>query len=182
MRGARPALALLAVPLLVVAILGADGALTTELARLALVVGSCVTVGRLLAGRDPAAVPQARDRRDGDRRRDLHLQQPLGRPERPVRAARAPSDDLPQLHINHLSGSSLDYGDFFAAGVVGGILAAERVPQWPAALLCLGYALAWNQLFLVTDSLPATVPPALTLLTFELMRRVRPQWRTVASQ
>ena len=31
--------------------------------------------------------------------------------------------------------------------------------------------LAWNQLFLVTGSLPATVPPALVLLGAELLRR-----------
>jgi hypothetical protein len=76
----------------------------------------------------------------------------------------------------------MDSADFFAAGVVGGILAAERFPQARAALLCLGFALLWNQLFLVTDRLPATVPPALTLLTVELIRRVRPQWRTATSQ
>ncbi len=86
-------------------------------------------------------------------------------------AAARPADDLPQLHINQLGDSSLDYGDFFAAGVVGGILAAQRAPQLPAALACLAFALLWNQLFLVTGSRPATVPPAAVLLGAELLRR-----------
>ena len=180
MHGARPPLALLAVPLLVVAIAGADGALATELARLALVVGSCVTVGRLLAGATPLpflklaivamAIVDA-----------IYIFNSLSADQNVQFAIARPSDALPQLHINDLSGSSLDYGDFFAAGVVGGILAAERVPQLPAALLCLVYALAWNQLFLVTDSLPATVPPALTLITFELVRRRRRRLRPRAA-
>ena len=180
MRGARPAYAVLAVPLLGLAIAGPEDALGTELARLALVVGSCVTVGRLLAGATPLlllkvavvamAIVDA-----------IYIFNELSTDQNQVFAAARPSDELPQLHINHLAGSSLDYGDFFAAGLVGGILAAECVPQGRAALACLAIALLWNQLFLVTDHLPATVPPALTLLGFELMRRVRPRWRIATS-
>jgi hypothetical protein len=179
MRGARPPLALLAIPLLAVAIAGPEDGLGTELARLALVVGSCVTVGRLLAGATPLlllklaivamAIVDA-----------IYIFNDLSADQNVTFAVARPADDLPQLHINHLSGSSLDYGDFFAAGVVGGILAAERVPQARAALLCLAFALAWNQLVLVTGSLPATVPPALTLLAVEATRRVRPRWQTAS--
>jgi hypothetical protein len=91
-------------------------------------------------------------------------------------ARAVPAEGLPQLHVNVLGNSSLDYGDFFAAGVVGGILAAEGVRQAPAALACFAFALAWNQLFLVTGSLPATVPPAAVLLAVAIVRRVPARW------
>jgi hypothetical protein len=91
-------------------------------------------------------------------------------------ARAVPAEGLPQLHVNVLGNSSLDYGDFFAAGLVGGILASEGVRQWRAALACLAVALLWNQLFHVTSSLPATVPPAAVLLGVELMRRVPARW------
>lgn len=168
-RGARPALALLTVPLLAVALVASDDATGAELARLALVVGAAVTVGRLLAGATPLTLLKAAivlmavvdaayifGELSVDQNREF--------------ADARPAAGLPQLHINRLGGSSLDFGDFFAAGVVGGILAAERVRQVPAALGCLAFALLWNQLFLVTDSLPATVPPVAVLLAVEAVR------------
>jgi hypothetical protein len=171
-RWARPPLALLAIPLLVLAIAGPDDATATELARLALVVGSCVTVGRLLAGATPLpllkgamylmAVVDA-----------AYIFGNLSEDQNREFARARPSEELPQLHINVLGDSSLDYGDFFAAGVVGGILAAQRVPLLGAALGCFAFALLWNQLFLVTGSLPATVPPAAVLLGADLLRRRR---------
>lgn len=174
-RGARAPYALLVVPLLALAIAGPQDATATELARLALVIGSCVTVGRLLAGATPLpllkgaiyvmAIVDA-----------IYVFGDLSTDQNRQFAAARPAEDLPQLHINHLAGSSLDYGDFFAAGVVGAILAVERVPPGRAALACLALALAWNQLFLVTSSLPATVPPAALLLAIALTRRVRPRW------
>jgi hypothetical protein len=68
---------------------------------------------------------------------------------------------------------STDYGDFFVAGLVGGILALERRPQVLAAVATFAVAQAFNQLFLVVDSLPGTVPPALVLLAFEVAERRR---------
>jgi hypothetical protein len=59
------------------------------------------------------------------------------------------------------------------AGVVGGILAADRRPQALAALATLIAAQAWNQLFLVVDSLPGTIPPAAVMLAFEVWGRRR---------
>ena len=57
--------------------------------------------------------------------------------------------------------------------LVGGILAAERRPQAVAALATFVVAQAFNQLFLVVDSLPGTVPPALVLLAFEIRQALR---------
>lgn len=54
--------------------------------------------------------------------------------------------------------------DYFVAGLVGGILAAERLPQAAAAVGAFALMQAFIQLYLVVDSLPGTVPPALVLL------------------
>ena len=62
---------------------------------------------------------------------------------------------------------------FFAAAVVGGILAAERAPQlWPAVAM-VAVSLAWDQLFLVYDILPATIPPAVVLIGVEVWKAWR---------
>ena len=69
--------------------------------------------------------------------------------------------------------AGLGYGDFFAAAVVGGILAAERGPQLAAAAGMIVVSLCWDQLFLVYDVLPATIPPALVLIAVSLRRMPR---------
>jgi hypothetical protein len=57
------------------------------------------------------------------------------------------------------------------AGVVGAILAVERRPQVVAAVATLAAAQALNQLLLVVESVPETVPPALVLLAIEAWHR-----------
>ena len=88
-----------------------------------------------------------------------------------VLVAAAPGLGLPQLQSAGFGNAGLGYGDFFAAAVVGAILAAEARPQLVAALAMLVVTLAWDQLFLVYDILPATIPPALVLLGDEAWRR-----------
>ncbi len=172
-RGARAAAALGAAAALAVALAAPDDGTGAELARLALVVGAAVTVGRLLAGATPLGLLKvaivAMAIVDA-----AYIFGDWSADQNRAFAAAVPAEGLPQLQINRLGDSSLDFGDFFAAAVVGGILAAERAPQLVAALACLAFALLWNQLFLVTDSLPATVPPAAVLLGWELVRRRRP--------
>src|SRR3954466_11330899 len=92
-----------------------------------------------------------------------------GRPEAPnnVLIAAAPGLGLPQLQSASYNFASLGYGDFFAAAVVGGILAAERGPQVIAAVTMVAVSIAWDQLFLVYDILPATIPPAVVLIGVE---------------
>jgi len=159
--GARPWMAVLAGPMLVAALVAPDDPLG-RLGRLALIVGSCVTVGRLLAGASPAALLKggvfAMAAIDavfifGDFFGEQNAQFNAAAPE-----------GLPRLQVAEVGEVSTDYGDFFVAGLVGGILAAERRPQALAALATFAVAQAFNQLFLVVDSLPGTVPPALVLL------------------
>ena len=90
-----------------------------------------------------------------------------------VLVAASPGGGLPQLQSASFGGAGLGYGDFFAAAVVGGILAAERGAQVAAAAAMVVVSLCWDLLFLIYDVLPATVPPALVLLGFERWRRSR---------
>jgi hypothetical protein len=170
--GARPWLALAVVPLLVAAFAAPDDPLG-RVARLLLIVGSVVTVGRLLAGATPLlwlkvgvvamAVIDS-----------IFIFGDLWGEQNAAFNAAVPAADLPRLQVAHIGDVSTDYGDYFVAGLVGAILAAERRPQALAAVATLVAAEAWNQLFLVVDSLPGTVPPAVVLLGFEAWHRRRP--------
>jgi hypothetical protein len=88
--------------------------------------------------------------------------------------AAAPAEGLPRLQVADIGDTSTDYGDYFVSGLVGGILAAERRPQAAAAVAMFVVAQGFNQLFLVVDSLPGTVPPTLVMLGVEVLKR-RPQ-------
>jgi hypothetical protein len=140
-----------------------------ELARIALIAGSVVTIGRLLAGGTPLVLLKAglvaMAVIDAILVFGHQLQQPNA-----VLVAASPGAGLPQLQAATLHGASLGYGDFFAAGVFGAVLAAEGRRQAPVALAVLVAGLAWDLLFYVVDTVPATVPVAVVLLVLELTR------------
>ena len=167
--GAWPPLAALAVPLLAVA-WALQHRLTGQVAATLLIVGSAVTVGRLLAGAAPLPFLKAgvvvMAAVDAYLVFSNHLQAPNA-----VLVAANPPLGLPRLQSAALGGSSLGYGDVFVAAVVGGIVAAERGPQLLTALAVLVATFCWDQLFAVFDELPATVPPAVVLVALELLRR-----------
>ena len=171
MHGARPWLALLAVPLFALAwartgTLGGDGAAA------ALTALSCVTLGRLLAGVVPGGWLKAGIVAMAVIDAILVFGDQLQAPNAVLNAA-VHAEGLPQLQYLDLHYASMGYGDVFVAGVLGGVLAAERVPQLPVAALVLGLSVAWDALFLVVDTLPATVPVAVALLISEAARRRR---------
>jgi hypothetical protein len=93
--------------------------------------------------------------------------------------AAAPAEQLPRLQVADIGDVSTDYGDYFISGVVGGILAADRRNQLLAAVATLVALEAWNQLFIVVDSLPGTVPPTVVMLAFEAWHRRRARPRPV---
>jgi hypothetical protein len=64
---------------------------------------------------------------------------------------------------------------------VGAIFAVERAPQLWLALLVFVGSLAWDQMFLIYDTLPATIPPAVVLVGYEGWRRVRQGGRAGAT-
>ncbi len=74
---------------------------------------------------------------------------------------------LPRLQSEVFGSVNMGFGDLFIAGLLGAVLAANRRPQWPAALLTLVLAGVFDLLFLVVNELPATVPVALALLVLE---------------
>jgi hypothetical protein len=166
--GARWPLALLAVPLLAVAWIWQDARIG-QLAGDLLILGSAVTLGRLIAASGPLVLVKAGLVAMAAVDAYLVFTGELAAPNATLVAA-VPAPGLPSLQAGAFAFSSLGYGDFLAAGVLGGILAIERAPQWWLALALLVVSLAWDQLFLVVDLLPATVPPALVLLAWEARR------------
>lgn len=170
-RGARPWLAVLAIPLLALAWALPDDR-AGQLATTLLIAGSAVTLGRLLAGVAPLTLVKAGIVAMAAVDAYLVFSNKLQAPNALLVAA-APGNGLPQLQSASFGGAGLGYGDFFAAAVVGAILAAERRSLLLAALAMVAISLAWDQLFLVYDVLPATIPPALTLLAWMLVARAR---------
>lgn len=170
-RGGRPALALLAAPLLALAWAIPDQAVG-QLATTALVAGSAIALGRLLVGAAPFSLLKAGVYAMAGVDAYLVFSGQLQAPNA-VLVAAAPGQGLPQLQSAGFGSFSIGYGDYFIAAVVGGILAAERAPRVAlgAAAATLLLALAWDQLFLVYDVLPATIPPAVALVGVELVSR-----------
>jgi hypothetical protein len=167
--GARPWLAALTVfPL--AAALAAPEDPAGRVGRLVLIVGSCVTVGRLLAAATPLVLLKAGVLAMAGIDTVFILGDLFG-DENSLFNSAAPAAGLPRLQVADIGETATDYGDFFVAGVVGGILAFERRPQVAAAALTFIAAQLWNQLFLVVDSLPGTVPPAAVMVGVELWSR-----------
>jgi len=175
MRGGRPPLAFLAVPLFALAWWRRE-TLVGEGAAVLLTALSCVTLGVLLTAVAPrtwlkvgiVAMAAA----------DAYLVgTSLLQPANDVLNAAAPPAHLPQLQRALFGDALIGYGDLFVAGVFGAIVVAEgrdaghnRAP-WRWALVVLAFSLTFDLLFFVVDVLPATVPVALALLLREWLRR-----------
>ena len=174
-RGARPAWAWTVLPVLAVA-WAEKGSLVGDATALALTALGCLTLGWLLTLLN-ADVGLIADTLGADRAL-------LEQPNATLNAA-APAGGLPQLQYVAFGSAVMGYGDFFIAGVLAGVLLVEGTPSVPVAVACLVLAAAFDLLFFVTDTLPATVPVALALIVSELVfrrARKRPQARSVGSQ
>ncbi len=169
-RGTRPALALVGLPLLGLALFSV-GSLVGDAAAAALTALSAITLGRLLAGLVPAIWLKAGIVAMAITDAILVFGNQLQAPNAVLNAA-IPAPGLPQLQYLELHYASLGYGDVFVAGVLGGVLAIERRPQWPVAALVVVLSAAWDLLFFHFTTLPATVPPAVALLLVEARARV----------
>jgi hypothetical protein len=164
MHGARPALALLAIPAFALA--WADrGALAGEGAAVALSALSCVALGALIAAVTPprwlALGIVAMALADSA----LVISDLLQQPNNALNAAH-PAADLPRLQYEAFGSAAMGYGDLFVAGLLGGLLArmSDRALQLRGALLVAALAIAFDLLFFAVDELPATVPVAVGLL------------------
>jgi hypothetical protein len=166
MRGARWWLAPLAVPLLALAWADQESGIG-QVATIVLIMGSCVTIGRLLGGAAPPLLLKLGLVAMAISDMILVFGNTLQAPNA-VLVAAEPGAGLPQLQSASFHFASMGYGDFFAAGVLGGLLAIERRPQLIPAVAVFVVSFLWDQLFLVVDTLPATVPPAIVLVGVEL--------------
>jgi len=163
--GARPPLALLAIPLFAIAWAG-RGALGGETAALALSALACVSLGWLLACVVPARWLKlgiyAMAIVDAYLVGSNLLQEPNA-----VLNAAAPGG-LPQLQFASFGSAVMGFGDLFLAATLGALLAHDRRLQLRGAVLTAVLAIGFDLLFFAVDSLPATVPIALTLAILEL--------------
>ena len=166
MHRAKPAYAIVAA-LLFVYCWAEVGTLSGDAAAAALTALSTVTVGRLLAGLVPGLWLKAGIVAMAIIDSILVFGNQLQGPNATLNAA-APIPGAPQLQYLDIHSASMGYGDVFVAGVLGGILAAERRGQRLAGLLVFVLGALWDLLFLHFDTLPATVPVAVALVLLEL--------------
>jgi hypothetical protein len=182
--GARPVLALLAVPLLALAWTHADDRAGQSAATI-LIAGSAVTLGRLLAGAAPRQILKAGVVALAAVDAYLVFSNTLQAPNAVLDAA-APAPGLPQLQSASFGYAGLGYDDFFVAAVVGALLASRPRRQLVSALALVAVSLAWDQLFAFYDVLPATIPPAIVLVLGDALQpaaertSTRPSWRRVS--
>jgi hypothetical protein len=190
--GARPAFAL-AVPVLFALAWADRNGLPGEAAALALSALSCVALGVLLAAVTPPRWLAAGIVAMACADTALVVSELLQHPNDVLTAAH-PALGLPRLQAAVFGEAAMGYGDFFVAGLFGGLLACG----WPAgrggagdrvaaragadgrdaaparrrraALLVAVLAVAFDLLFFVVSELPATVPVALAVILLVLSR------------
>jgi hypothetical protein len=177
---ARPARALLVLPLFALAWVDRGG-LAGDAAALILSALSCAALGALLAAVTPPRWLAAGILAMAAADTALVISDLLQKPNNALNAA-APAAGLPRLQSALFGSAVMGYGDLFVAAVLGALLAAAMGRRWQlrGALLTALFALGFDLLFFVLDELPATVPPALTLLVLIARRRGLTQNRTAA--
>jgi hypothetical protein len=177
-RGARPARALLVVPLFALA--WADrGGLAGEAAAVALSALSCVTLAVVLAAVTPPRWLAAGIVAMAVADTALVVSDLLRRPNDALNAAH-PAAGLPRLQSAVLGSAVMGYGDLFVAALLGALLAivgGSSLQLRGAALTAL-LALSFDLLFFLLSELPATVPVALALVLLMVTYRPRSAWRS----
>ncbi len=165
-RGGRPPLALLTIPLFALA-WAARGSVGGETAALALSALACVSLGCLLVAVVPARWLKlgiyAMAAIDAYLVGSSLLQEPNA-----ILNAASPGG-LPRLQLASFGSAVMGFGDVFLAATLGALLAHDRRLQLTGAALAAILCPAFDLLFFAVDQLPATVPIALTLLTLELI-------------
>ena len=167
-KGARPGWALAVPPLFALA-WAAPTSLGGEAAATALTACGCIALGWLLVSVAPAAWLKLGIYAMAIVDTWFVASNLLQGPNSVLNAA-APAE-LPRLQAIHFGSALMGFGDVFVAATLGCLLAATRRRQLQAAVLVAMLALAFDLLFFVVDSLPATVPVALALALLELSDR-----------
>ena len=167
-RGSRPPLALLVVPLFALA-WAARGDLAGQTAALALSALACVSLGWLLVAVVPGGWLKAGIYAMAAIDTWFVASDLLQSPNAVLNSA-SPGG-LPRLQLVHFGAAVMGFGDIFIAATLGALLARDRQLQLTAACLAAAFGIAFDCLFFAVDELPATVPIALTLAAIELGRR-----------
>jgi hypothetical protein len=178
MRGATPLAALAVIPLFVLA-WAAKGSLAGQAAGSILSALSCVTLGVLLAAVTPSSWLKVGILLMAGADVWLVTSDLLQAPNATLGAA-APPAKLPQLQEEGFGTAIMGYGDLFIAAVLGAVLADRRRVQLSAALLTLVLGGLFALLFFFVDTLPATVPVALAMISVEVWTRRRRRTDTSA--
>jgi hypothetical protein len=171
LRGGRPVLALLVVPLFALA-WAAKGSLSGQAAALALSALACVSLGWLLVCVVPARWLKLGIYAMAAIDTYLVATDLLQAPNAVLNTA-APGGGLPRLQFVHFGSAIMGFGDIFIAAVLGALLARDRRLQLRGATLAAVICVSFDLLFFAVDELPATVPIALTLAALELLERRR---------
>ncbi len=167
-RGGRPPLALLAIPLFAIA-WAARGSLSGQTAALALSALACVSLGWLLAGVVPGRWLKLGIYAMATVDTLLVVADLLQGPNAVINTV-SPGG-LPRLQLASFGSALMGFGDLFIAATLGALLARDRRLQLAGAALAAALALSFDLLFFAVDELPATVPIALTLAALELSKR-----------
>jgi hypothetical protein len=170
-RGARPELALLPIPVFLIA-WAIPQTLTGQAAALFLSGLACVALGSLVAAVVPSRWLRVAIYAMAIVDACLVTADLLQSPNAVLDAA-APAAGLPQLQLAHFGSAVLGFGDLFVAAVLGGMLANDRAFQVRATGLAATFALAFDLLFFFVSILPATVPIAVTLAVLDISARRR---------
>jgi hypothetical protein len=174
-RGARPPLALLVAPLFAVAWAWSD-AFAGHTAALVLSALACTSLGWLLVCVVPARWVKLGIYALAAIDAYLVGANLLQEPNATLNAA-APAAGLPKLQLAHFGDALMGFGDLFVAATLGALLAYDRRLQLTGAALAASIGVAFDFLFFALDTLPATVPIALTLAALELSKRLSPARR-----
>lgn len=167
-RGARPALASLVIPVFAAA-WAFKGSLTGEAAALTLSALACVSLGWLLACVVPTKWLKLGIYAMAAIDTWLVASDLLQSPNAVLNAVSPGS--LPRLQFVSFGSAVMGFGDLFIAATLGALLAGNRRLQLKGAILAAALALAFDLLFFAVDELPATVPIALTLAVLEIRKR-----------
>jgi hypothetical protein len=169
LRGGRPALALVVVPLFALA--WADrGSLGGKTAALVLTALACACLGWLLVSVVPGAWVKLGIYAMAAIDTWLVASDLLQGPNAVLNTA-SPGAGLPRLQLVSFGSAVMGFGDLFIAAVLGALLARNRRLQLTGAALAACVCIAFDLLFFAVDELPATGPIALTLALLEFAGR-----------
>jgi hypothetical protein len=169
LRGGRPALAIAVLPLFALA--WADrGSFGGKTAALVLTALACACLGWLLVSVVPAAWVKLGIYGMAAIDTWLVASDLLQGPNAVLNSA-SPGAGLPSLQFASFGSAVMGFGDLFIAAVLGALLARDRRLQLTGAMLAVAVGIGFDLLFFAVDTLPATIPIALTLALLEFAGR-----------